>query len=173
MKSIIKCAAILTLICNTSGLPVNAQQVITQNLRYRYHDAHAPNVVEVDRVVQPTIPRVVERSVILQRTTPAQPDLTMSAAVARSNYKKRLEHLSDQLSMAREKGWLDSAQYEDLRNWHNTVAREEEIFRNAGGGIIKLSDVDTMEKHMTALAFAINKRIEAGSRVAGTELRSF
>lgn len=135
--------------------------VFAQILEHRYYKTVPNPVMHSDRRVVES--RVVERKVISEPSTVILSD---ADAVKRSNYQKRLQHLSEQINMGYSKGWLSRAQFDDLSQWHSSVAKEEFALREAGYGRVRASDVDLMEKHMTGLAFAINKNIDAGSKAA-------
>jgi hypothetical protein len=104
---------------------------------------------------------VIERRVINEPKTYIESDADL---VKRSNYVKRLDDMSEQISSAHSKGWLTDAQFNDLSNWHQSVAKEELALRQSGAGTVKASDVDLVEKHMTGLAYAINKNIDANAK---------
>lgn len=125
-----------------------------QILEHRYYKRIPPALTQTDHRVT----RVVERRVISEPSTVVISD---ADAVKRSNYVKRLNDMGEQLSSAYSKGWITQGQFNDLSNWHASVAQEELAFRQAGSGTVKASDVDQMEKHMTGLAYAINKSIDA------------
>lgn len=149
--------------------PVNAQII-----RYRYGNG---TITEQESSTIPdTVPRVIERRVFagtipqVQVTEPrgvAEPLVTLQEE-RRSNYSKRLADVLEQITFAYSKGWLSRRQYDDLRQWHASVAMEELALRQAGGGIVRRSDVDQLERHMNGLAYTVNREIEEGSKVASS-----
>ena len=151
MKVIGKLALAVLVTSCFHGTGALGQQIIEQRVYKRV----PPALIDSSRSV------VVERRVISEPETYVVSD---ADAVKRSNYVKRLNDMSTQISSAHEKGWLTDAQFKDLSDWHGSVAKEELALRQAGAGTVKASDVDLVEKHMTGLAYAINKNIDANTK---------
>ncbi|GEM_PF-2932454 len=116
-----------------------------------------PTAVEQQVVVPASPATVVRRSTIVAE----------GPAVVRSNYSKRLADMLDQINMAADKGWLTARQADYLRRWQADVAREDQVLRAAGNGMVRGEDVNQLERHVNSLAFVINHEISAGSSMAG------
>lgn len=107
--------------------------------------------------------------VILERQTLVHPDSTMYEVVLprRSDYAKRLEDILSQINMAHDKGWLSDEQFTDLKKWQNTLVRENLGLRQMDNGTVSEKDAAMLERHVTGLAYTINKYIDDGSRKVG------
>lgn len=164
-KSLAIAFSLLVSVCAIST--ANAQVI-----RYRYSGP----LTQQEKIIVPDVyPRVIQRRVLVGAPIPqtqirepsSEPLLTLRQE-KRSNYSKRLADMLEQLTFAYSKGWLTENQFNDLKSWHANVAMEELVLREAGGGIVKLSDVDQLERHMNGLAYTINKQIDEGSKVASS-----
>jgi hypothetical protein len=130
---------------------------IADTIEYRY-TAPAPAFIERTTTVQTVSPRVVPR--VVENPVLIVPD---TAGAVRSNYAKRLADMADQLSMAFNRGWISQAQYDNLKDWHNSVSMEEMVLRNNDGGVVTTTNADQLERHLNGLAYTINQSIAAGS----------
>ncbi len=119
-------------------------------------------MIEQDDARINVVHRVIENRVQVSSNT----TYDESSLPRRSNYSKRLNDMLEQMSTAHERGWLSDAQYSDLKNWEGSVAMEELVMRNKGGGIVPGADVAQLEQHMNGLAYTINREVSEGSRVA-------
>jgi len=108
--------------------------------------------------LEPTSIPPIERSLTILRPE----------AYLRSNYSKRLDDLLEQINLGLVKGWLTPGQADELKRWHGDVAKEVELLRLAGGGIVRREDVDQLERHVNGLAYIVTRQINANARTAGT-----
>lgn len=119
-------------------------------------------MIEQDDARINVVPRIIENRVQVSSST----SYDESSLPKRSNYSKRLNDMLEQMSTGHDRGWLSDAQYTDLKNWEASVAMEELVMRNKGGGTVPGADVAQLEQHMNGLAYTINREVSEGSRVA-------
>jgi hypothetical protein len=102
-------------------------------------------------IERPAAPRSIVRMVILPRT------VVSTLPVARSNYVARLAHLQEHLNLGIAKGWLDSGEAAELKNWHGRLVAEEAGLRSTGGGLVPRENTDLMEKNLTGLSAMLTR----------------
>lgn len=121
-------------------------------------------LIEDSVTVEP--PATVEQRLLVQPTatvTTSQIELS-TEPVLRSNYKKRLVHILEQINMAEARGWLSPARAAELKAWQDDVVKTEERLRAAGGGIIPEAKLAQMEKYVNGLQFVLSTELSGNKR---------
>lgn len=139
------------------GTSAFAQTVYTQT-----EVRTAPSVL----MTVPTAPVVTQSSVVHKRTIVSPVVMsgsvptsapTIDVAVLRSNYRKRLADIKDQIGSALQNGWISQEKADELYKWQSDLVAEEQGLRVNNQGIISSADVDMMEKHVTGLAYVLSQ----------------